>query len=221
MNKNEFLKRFLTSLIATPIIIYIVILGSYYLIFFLFFCFALSVNEWINMAKSKKYLVPGLIILMFSFFSAYSIRYITYFDYNGSIVFLFILFVCILTDLGGYIFGKIIKGPKLTQISPKKTFSGLIGGFVMPILFFYFVLDSNFYFLKNNITFEKYYSIIITIIFLSLISQLGDLTISYFKRKSGIKNSGNLIPGHGGILDRIDGMIFVFLISYIIYYLYL
>ena len=213
MNKNEFLKRFLTSLIATPIIIYIVILGSYYLIFFLFFCFALSVNEWINMAKSKKYLVPGLIILMFSFFSAYSIRYITYFDYNGSIVFLFILFVCILTDLGGYIFGKIIKGPKLTKISPNKTYSGMIGGFFLSILFVAITIHTPFIFSnKSDISMDLF----IFIILISAVSQLGDITISFFKRLSKIKDTGKIIPGHGGLLDRVDGMIFAFPFSYLI-----
>jgi phosphatidate cytidylyltransferase len=116
--------------------------------------------------------------------------------------------ICISTDIGGYVFGKFFKGPKLTKVSPNKTYSGVLGGF----LFTYLTIYIYSYF-------DIYFSFSLKIIFYSLIlsaiSQIGDLIISFFKRRSNIKDTGSIIPGHGGILDRIDGMIFVFPFAYI------
>ena len=217
MKYSEFKKRFISSILMVPAIFLISLLGSYYFIFFLYLCFAISIYEWINMSNSKKYLVPGLFLLMLSFYAAYKVRYSSYYGFDGASLFLFILFICVLTDLGGYFFGKILKGPKLTKISPKKTITGFIGGFLLPLLVFYILLKSEILIFKDEILNENFSSFILFIIVISFISQIGDITISYFKRLSGIKNSGNIIPGHGGILDRIDGMIFVFLISYFLY----
>ena len=217
MKYNEFKKRLISSILMVPAIIFIVWLGSYYFIFFLYLCFAISVYEWIKMSNSKKHLVPGLFLLMLSFYSAYKVRYTSYNDFDGALLFLFILFICVLTDLGGYFFGKILKGPKLTKISPKKTISGFVGGFLLPLLIFYLLIKGEFVIFINQILTENFLSFIFFIITISFISQIGDIAVSYFKRLSGIKNSGNIIPGHGGILDRIDGMIFVFLISYFLY----
>ena len=217
MKYSEFNKRLISSIIMVPAIIFIVLLGSYYFIFFLYLCFAISIYEWINISNSKKYLVPGIFLLMLSFYSAYKVRYTSYNEFDGVYLFLFILFICVLTDLGGYFFGKLLKGPKLTKISPKKTISGFVGGFLLPLLTFYVLVKSEILTFNNKNLTENFLSFIFFIITISFISQVGDIAVSYFKRLSGIKNSGNIIPGHGGILDRIDGMIFVFLISYFLY----
>ena len=217
MKYSEFNKRLFSSILMVPAIIFIVLLGSYYFIFFLYLCFAISIYEWINISNSKKYLVPGIFLLMLSFYSAYKVRYTSYNEFDGVYLFLFILFICVLTDLGGYFFGKLLKGPKLTKISPKKTISGFVGGFLLRLLTFYVLVKSEILTFNNKNLTENFLSFIFFIITISFISQVGDIAVSYFKRLSGIKNSGNIIPGHGGILDRIDGMIFVFLISYFLY----
>ncbi len=160
------------------------------------------------MSKKKNYKIFGNLFLFFSFYSAYYIR--NEFA-EGIYVFLIILLVCISTDIGGYVFGKIFKGPKLTKISPKKTYAGVLGGYLLSIISTYFFYD------YLNINFDFKYFILIFAI--STISQLGDIIISYFKRLSKVKDTGKLIPGHGGILDRIDGMIFVFPIYFIIYFI--
>ena len=133
---------------------------------------------------------------------------------QGIYIFLFIIFISILTDLGGYIFGKTFKGPKLTKISPNKTYSGAIGSFLMSIiggLIYFNLLIENI--LLNK---ESYITIFIFIFLISLISQLGDLIISFFKRIANLKNTGKILPGHGGLLDRIDGIIFTIPFSYAI-----
>ena len=120
--------------------------------------------------------------------------------------------ICVSTDIGGYVFGNIFKGPKLTKISPKKTYSGVIGGFLLSLIFTNLFLD----FLPNVETFEFTKEMFSFILLVSLVSQIGDIIISYFKRLSKIKNTGKIIPGHGGLLDRIDGMIFAFPLFYFI-----
>ena len=130
-----------------------------------------------------------------------------------------IIIVCIFTDIGGYIFGKTFKGPKLIKISPNKTYSGMFGGFILSIIgTFIFLKYSNFISsylplssLKNNNLY-----LILFILFISAVSQIGDLIISYFKRLSKVKNTGNILPGHGGLLDRIDGIIFAIPTSYLL-----
>ena len=122
---------------------------------------------------------------------------------------LFVVVICISTDIGGYVFGKLFKGPKLTKLSPNKTFTGVLGSFIFSILSI-FVFNSVF----NE--FNPTTKLIIFTITISFISQLGDIIISYFKRKSNLKDTGKIIPGHGGLLDRIDGMIFALPTSYII-----
>ena len=120
--------------------------------------------------------------------------------------------ICVATDVGGFLFGKIFKGPKLTKISPNKTYSGMLGSFVFTILFIILFL--------KYLVFKNLYELTIEIVsfsfLLSIASQFGDIIISYFKRLSNVKDTGKIIPGHGGLLDRIDGMIFVFPLSYII-----
>ena len=128
----------------------------------------------------------------------------------------FILLVCIFSDSGGYIIGNLVGGKKLTKISPKKTISGSIGSFIfslIPLLIFWY-----YYKQTNDLNFytRNFLSLIPVSLFLSLICQLGDLFISYFKRKAKVKDTGSILPGHGGLLDRIDGVIFVLPAAYII-----
>ena len=127
--------------------------------------------------------------------------------------FLLIIIICIFTDIGGYVFGNIFKGPKLTRISPKKTYSGVFGGFLLSLIAG--LIFTNYFFVDQKIFNENLF-LLIVILFISMISQIGDLVISYFKRKAKLKDTGKIIPGHGGLLDRIDGMIFVFPIFYLI-----
>ena len=194
-------KRILSSIILLPISIFFIFKGSIYFTFFLSLLFLISCFEWVKMCK-KLYIKIffGIMFLTFSFFSAYYLR-----ENLGLSFFIFIILICIFTDLGGYFFGKIFKGPKLTKISPNKTYSGVIGGFMLSLsIGLFFLKYTNTIILGND--FSK---ILLGILFISLISQLGDLIISYFKRKVNLKNTGNILPGHGGLLDRIDGMIFV------------
>ena len=133
------------------------------------------------------------------------------------IIFYGVLLISISTDIGGYVFGKIIKGPKLTMISPNKTYSGSVGGLILTVLILIiysinFSSEINFFYNLYSNNFIYFFFIIISA---SLLSQIGDLMISFLKRKAKIKNTGNIIPGHGGILDRMDGMIFTFPYMYI------
>ena len=118
---------------------------------------------------------------------------------------LFIVSICISTDIGGFIFGKIFKGKKITKISPNKTYSGMLGSYILSIITAFYFMS----YLNNN------YIFLISII-LSTISQIGDLFISLLKRKANLKDTGNILPGHGGLLDRFDGLIFTIPIGFII-----
>ena len=205
---NELQKRIFSSIILIPITVFFIFQGSIYFIFFLSLLFVATSYEWIMMCK-EKYLMNffGNIFLIFSFFSAFYIR-----ENIGLLFFLFIILICIFTDIGGYVFGKVFKGPKLTKISPNKTYSGVFGSFLISLSAGLFFLQyTNTDFLGNDSS-----KILPAILFISLISQLGDLIISYFKRKAKLKNTGNILPGHGGLLDRIDGMIFVIPIIFIL-----
>jgi phosphatidate cytidylyltransferase len=135
--------------------------------------------------------LSGIVYLIFAIESEYT---------NLKIYLLYSVLVAIMSDIGGLVFGKIFKGKKLTKISPNKTISGSIGSFIFPMMLFPF-------FYKSQIDHDLLSVIIITII-ISLTSQLGDLFISFLKRKAKVKDTSDLLPGHGGILDRIDGIIF-------------
>jgi len=215
---NEILKRILSSLILIPIALFFIIKGSYFFNLFILICFLISSYEWHIMSKNKKYNLLGFMLIIFSFYTVYYLRNEMYGDY---IYFIMVIMVCVFTDIGGYIFGKTFKGPKLTKISPNKTYSGMIGGYLCSIIFmsiFFNNLDFVSQF-TNVIVTEKELSLnnFMLVIAISTISQLGDIIISYFKRLSKIKNTGKIIPGHGGLLDRIDGMIFAFPATYLIF----
>ena len=207
---QEFTKRLLSSLILIPLALFFIIKGNSFFIFFILICFLITSYEWYKMSNKKSYFLPGFFFLILSFYSAYAIR--TNMENNFEL-FIYVLIICISTDLGGYIFGKIFKGPKLTKISPKKTYSGVIGSYLLSIILIYFFINSSFFLTVHGITFNDF----ILIVLISTVSQFGDITISFFKRSSKIKDTGKIIPGHGGLLDRIDGMIFAFPVAYIIF----
>ena len=211
MISNELIKRIISSIILIPIALFFIIKGSFLFIFFILICFLITSYEWHKMSNKKPYYLPGLLFLTLSFYCAYEIR--EYKEPENLELFLYVLVVCISTDLGGYIFGKIFKGPKLTMISPKKTYSGVIGGYLLSIIFYYFFINSPYFLLSHEININDF----IFILLISTISQVGDITISYFKRLSKIKDTGKILPGHGGLLDRIDGMIFAFPAAYVIF----
>ena len=217
---QEFIKRLFSSIVLIPIALYFVIKGSNFFVFFLCTIFVISVFEWLKL--SQKFIlakVLGTFFLFFSFCLAYLLR-----EKFGLNVFLFIILISIFTDIGGYFFGKIFKGPKISKISPNKTYSGVIGSFIISSV-------GGFVFLENisislvsigllgsydaNVIFLKVYTLLIILI-ISFISQIGDLTVSYFKRVAKVKDTGKILPGHGGLLDRIDGIIFAVPFSYLI-----
>ena len=210
MIKKELHKRILSSIILIPISFFFIIQGSLTFIFFLSLIFLTTSFEWFNMTKKKDLLrIFGLFFLFFSFYSAVYLR-----QYIGLNFFIFLIIVCIFTDTGGYIFGKIFKGPRLTKVSPKKTYSGVAGSFLISL--FFGLIYIKYLGQKSKILLETdLIFIIFLILFISLVSQLGDLIISYFKRKAKLKDTGKILPGHGGFLDRIDGIIFVMPITYL------
>ena len=209
--KPEVIKRILSSLVLIPIALFFIIKGSFFFTFFLAFCFLITLYEWHMMSKKKNYNIFGIIFLFFSFYCAYFIR--NDLDKHSLFIFLFVILICISSDIGGYIFGKIFKGPKLTKISPKKTYAGVIGGYFLSIIFSNILINYSEIFTDRPFIFGRDEFIFVLII--STVSQVGDIIVSYFKRQSKIKDTGKLIPGHGGILDRIDGMIFAFPFYYI------
>ena len=207
--KKELTNRFFTSLILIGLLI-LMLNYSFILISFLLLVFVFSWIEFINLIEkiyqNKKFKTLKKNILKFLFF-----MYLLFFlkiiidDFmlnypNISWNLVFVITICILTDIGGYLFGKTFKGKKLTKISPNKTYSGMIGSFFLTLLF---TTTYNY-----TINFVDFKIIFLISILISAISQIGDLLFSYLKRKSKVKDTGNILPGHGGILDRIDGILF-------------
>ena len=141
----------------------------------------------------------GLSLIYLTIFSAIIFSGISQDNFKISMLYLFS--ICICSDVGGLLFGKIFKGKKLTKISPNKTISGSIGSFLLSLCLvpiFHFLLVDQFSNLLN---------LIVLAILVSFFCQLGDLFISFLKRKAKVKDTGDILPGHGGLLDRIDGMI--------------
>ena len=208
---HEFQKRVFSSFILVPTAFYFIIKGSIFFTFFISICLLITLYEWHMMSKKMSYYIVGIIFILISFYSVFLLR--NYDHYTnildpGLTFFLIVTLICVFTDLGGYVFGKIFKGPKLTKISPNKTYAGMFGGFflsIMSINLFVNYTSLNLYFTNQ---------LFIFVILVSAISQIGDILISFFKRKSKIKNTGKIIPGHGGLLDRIDGMLLAFPFSY-------
>ena len=210
----EIIKRILSSIILLPIALFFIIKGSFFFTFFIATCFLITLYEWHMMSKKKTYNIFGFMFLIFSFYSVYFIR--NELDEHGLLIFLFIILVCVSTDVGGYVFGKLFKGPKLTKISPKKTYAGVLGGYFLSIIFTNLLINYSELFKDQNFGVDEFVFVLI----ISTVSQIGDIIVSYFKRLSKIKDTGKLIPGHGGILDRIDGMLFAFPFYFIIHLIF-
>jgi phosphatidate cytidylyltransferase len=152
------------------------------------------------------------ISLLYLSLTVYLIFVIESFYPNQKIYLLYAILVAILSDIGGLIIGKTFKGKKLTKISPNKTISGSVGSFVFSMILIPF-------FYEDLIEFNFLIIVIITLT-ISFISQTGDLFISYMKRKAKVKDTSDMLPGHGGFLDRVDGIIFAIPIGLILFNLF-
>ena len=223
----ELRKRIFTSIILFSGTIFCILihLGVFYIA--LFAVVYLTFGEWRktnykyfrgskNIHSLKYFFInlTGLLYLFAFYICALELRGNSF---ESAIFFIIILCICICSDIGGYVFGKFFGGKRLTKISPNKTIAGSIGSFIfsmLPIFLFHFqkYIDISFDFSQKNILF---------CLFISLICQLGDLLISYFKRLNKVKDTGTILPGHGGLLDRIDGIIFAIPAVYILKVLYI
>jgi phosphatidate cytidylyltransferase len=210
---RELINRIATSLLLMPILIYSSYYSGFYFIIFLSLIYLICFYEIIKNTKNLLFNVSSNIILIFSLFSFYYLRG----DSNYSLIIMYwILVATFLSDIGGYIFGRILKGKKLTKISPNKTYSGSIGSVIFAIGSIpLFNMLQKMFFNENLINFYQLKYLLLTIL-ISIICQLGDLYVSFWKRKINIKNISNILPGHGGVLDRIDGLIFVLIFSFAI-----
>ena len=219
MKIKDLKTRLLTSLLLI-FILYISFSYSYILIISLIFISSIS---WIEFrALKNKIFLRETVKLRFikTTILGASLLYLTLFSFvvfhgisqeNFKPIMLFLISICICSDIGGLLFGKIFKGKKLTKISPNKTISGSVGSFVLSfflILIFYSLLENKF----NNI-----FEILMLVTLVSVFCQLGDLFISFLKRKAKVKDTGDLLPGHGGLLDRLDGILFAVPIGMVIY----
>jgi len=218
MNK-ELKKRIITSLFLF-ILLGLVFFYSFILIISLII---ISLIAWIEFHGliSRIFIKNTFKInLLKLLFKAISLIYLTLFSFfifsgimqdNYDLNMLYLFTICIFSDVGGLIFGKVFKGRKLTKISPNKTISGSLGSFILSLILvpiFYFSLPEKF---------SNPFDLIILAIVVSFSCQLGDLFISYLKRKAKVKDTGDLLPGHGGILDRIDGILFAIPVGMILW----
>ena len=200
---TDFKKRIITSF-CLLLLLYLILSNDKILVYTLIVLGVLSTIEFNSLIKKIKinnfYLF--IINLSFIFFVlAFCSTFLIFFNFIQLKIIIFSLLICCVgSDIGGFIFGKILKGPRLTKISPKKTISGSIGSLIFSCLFFSL---SIFYF-TNDINFKIFVVAIIT----SISCQIGDLFFSFLKRNAKVKDTGNIFPGHGGVLDRLDGIFF-------------
>jgi phosphatidate cytidylyltransferase len=194
---SNFKKRLSVSFLAFPLIyvlLYQKTLSNLLILIVFLFC----IFEWVKIFKKKNAIFFLGLIILFAFLLSL-LRIYNFEEFN--LIFLWLIILTWLSDIGGYIFGKLFGGPKLTQISPNKTWAGAIGSIILSqFSFLIFFLNSDY---KFNIT------IIFMQLFLSIIGQFGDILMSYVKRKNNKKDTSNFIPGHGGFLDRVDGLIWI------------
>ena len=214
-------KRIITSIILFLIAIFCILIHKFVFVLLLIVTLFVCFNEWkdINYKYFKKkrhsnwkyFFVQfvGLVYLFIFLSTSIALRG----NNSESIAFfIIILCICIFSDIGGYVFGKVIGGRKLIKISPNKTISGSLGSFIFSIL------PALLFNLQNytGVFFEVLSINIALCLIVSLVCQLGDLLISYFKRLNKVKDTGTILPGHGGLLDRIDGLIFAIPTVYIL-----
>ena len=208
MNK-EIIKRIKTSIF----LISLLTLAFYYSYILIISLIIVSIISWIEFnGMISRIFINNTLKKSFLKFSikASSLIYLTLFSFiifNGimqndfKLNMIYLFSICVCSDIGGFVFGKTFKGRKLTKISPNKTISGSIGSFILSLalapIFYYFLVEK----------FYNFFDLIIVAIFVSFACQLGDLSISYLKRKAKVKDTGDLLPGHGGFLDRIDGIL--------------
>jgi len=221
---HNFIKRFITSVILLSLLIFINFSHQYVFIIsilILGMIICIEANNLFSKILIKKYsknnailnpfninfIILNIVTFCYVFFIFCNLSYEIH-ETKGPVFFLYVISVCFFTDIGGYFFGKIIGGKKLSKISPNKTISGTVGSFLFSMVPLIIVLNINFLDFKLNLT------NIVFCLLISLISQLGDLFISFIKRKANTKDTGNVLPGHGGILDRLDGIIFAIPFSY-------
>ena len=201
---NNFLKRVLTSIA----LILLLLMGLFNNLLWLLLLTVTSLISYFEFKNLIQIIWKNNVLKknMINFFFILYLILFTYLLYNSNKNdLIIILSVCIFSDIGGYISGKLIGGKKLTRISPNKTISGSIGSTLFSLLpIIYYI-----YYYKYLINIEfNYVKICVVLILISIICQLGDLFISYFKRRSNVKDTGSILPGHGGMLDRIDGILF-------------
>ena len=210
-------KRIFTSIIALPLSLFFIFKGGYFLLLFLLSIFFVANYELFSVFRKKTTILFLDLILILSL---YSIYYLSDLNEISFYILLWIIILVVCSDVGGYVFGKIFKWKKLTKISPRKTLSGVFGSFIFSL---FSVFIANAMFSPNQVIPMDFLDpkfFFLAIIF-SLIAQAGDLTISYFKRIEKVKDTGKILPGHGGILDRIDGLMFVVILAFVLIYFHL
>lgn len=191
--------RVISALILLPVAIYAIFYSEN-----LFFILALTVTilmtaEWLDITKTakdhKKWLAIGFVYILVPIYSIIQIRL-----YSAGILF-WMFSVIWATDIFAFFSGKVLGGEKIApHISPNKTWNGLIGGIIASMMIGFL----NSFMFNGGVFFFIFISA-----FLSVVEQIGDLTESKIKRTFGVKDSGNIIPGHGGVMDRLDGILFV------------
>ena len=209
MNK-ELRKRLITSIVLFILAIFCIFINykTFFIAVLLISGFAWNEINTITHRIARNNFLINLLTLFYAF-GIFAVTAVGLYLLLGPVFFLYILSICICSDIGGYVIGKKIGGKKLTKISPNKTISGSMGSFcfsIIPLLVFYNFDKSEYSYSINNFLF---------CLEVSLVCQLGDIFISYLKRKAKVKDTGNILPGHGGILDRIDGIIFAIPFAYI------
>ena len=208
---NNLQKRIITSILLFLLVIFCIFANWPIYLFLLLIVSGISLLEISSLIKlaekstSKntfaKRWIPLRLISGFYLFFIFLLMTADFYNL-GPVFIIYILLICIFSDIGGYVIGKVIGGKKLTKISPNKTISGSVGSFcfsIVPLLLLYNFDQSEYSYSFNNF---------LLCLEISLVCQLGDIFISYIKRKAKVKDTGNFLPGHGGLLDRIDGIIF-------------
>ena len=202
MSISNFKSRLITSL-ALLIMIYFIFTFNFLLLYFLLVFGTFAIIEFFNISKkikSNKFInfTQNLVFVLFVFLFC-SLFFLLTNSFQTKVILFIFLLGCVASDIGGFVVGKIFKGPKLTNISPKKTLSGAFGS----ILFSIIVINLLFFYI-----FQSYsLNLLLIAIFTSIGCQLGDLVFSFLKRKAKIKDTGKFLPGHGGVLDRLDGIL--------------